>query len=268
MAVAMGNSSVKDMLGNTVQLGLDNFLPIPISRINPFEDTAAWVMDSALPSPMRPFLEYVMNKDALGREIYNNRQTRAGDAYTGGDNIPEIFKKAARSLFDATSGAVDVSPNTMYFWTSNYIDGLSKVVSTGYGLGLLATGDKDFNPKTDTILFDSFFGAPSNVDSKEFSSVENQIKNLERRLNTLKQDPPLYAEYLRENPNSQYIVDYYNKQVGGNLNHIRKLINDIRIMRDISPKERTDMIKNLLPASNMVKRSLIDVFKQVGDITP
>ena len=267
-AAAMGNSSVKEMLSNTVQLGLDSFLPIPISRISLLDDPAAWAMDSAMPSALRPFLEYVMNKDALGRDIYNNRQTRAGDAYTGGDNIPEIFKSAAHNLFDATKGAVDVSPNTMYFWASNYVDGLSKVISTGYGLKLLASGEKDFNPKTDTILFDSFFGAPSNVDAKEFTSVENQIKNLERRLNTLKQDPPLYASFIADNPTSQYVVDFYNKQVGGNLNKIRKMVNDIRLMRDITPKERTDMIKNLMPAENILKRSLIDVFKQVGEITP
>jgi hypothetical protein len=268
MSAAMGNSSVKEMLSNTVQLGLDSFLPIPISRISLLEDPAAWAMDSALPSAMRPFLEYVMNKDALGREIYNNRQTRGGDAYTGGDNIPESYKLAARTLFDVTEGAVDVSPNTLYFWASNYIDGLAKLGSTAVGLGLTAAGQKDFNPKTDTILFDSFFGAPSNVDSKQFSNVENQIKNLERRLNTLKQDPPLYASFVAENPTSQFIVDFYNKEVGGNLNQIRKLMNDIRVMRGISPKERTDMLKNLLPASNMVKRNLIEVFKQVGEITP
>jgi hypothetical protein len=256
------------MLSNTVQLGLDSFLPIPVSRISPLEDPAAWAMDSVMPSAMRPFLEYVMNKDALGRDIYNNRQTRGGDAYTGGDNIPETYKAAAHALFDATKGAVDVSPNTLYFWASNYVDGLAKLGSTAVGLGLTATGQKDFNPKTDTILFDSFFGAPSNVDSKEFSNVENQIKNLERRLNTLKQDPALYTSFMAENPTSQFIVDFYNKEVGGNLNQIRKLMNDIRMMRDISPKERSDMLKNLLPASNMVKRNLIDVFKQVGEITP
>jgi hypothetical protein len=268
LAASMGNSSVKEMLSNTVQLGLDSFLPIPVSRMSLLDDPAAWAMDSAMPSALRPFLEYVMNKDALGRDIYNNRQTRAGNAYTGGDNIPEIFKSAAHSLFDATKGAVDVSPNTLYFWASNYVDGLSKVISTGYGLKLLASGEKDFNPKTDTILFDSFFGAPSNVDAKEFTSVENQIKNLERRLNTLKQDPPLYASFVAENPTSQYVVDFYNKQVGGNLNKIRKMVNDIRLMRNITPKERTDMIKNLMPAENILKRSLIDVFKQVGEITP
>jgi hypothetical protein len=224
-------------------------------------------MDSMMPSAMRPFLEYVMNKDALGREIYNNRQTRGGDAYTGGDNIPETYKAAAQSLFDATNGGIDVTPNTLYFWASNYLDGLSKVISTGYGLKLFASGEKDFNPKTDTFVFDSFFGAPSNIDSKEFTTIENKIKNMERRLNTLKQDPPRYAEYLKDNPNNQAIVDFYNKQVGGNLNQIRKTLNDIRVMRDKTPKEKTDMLKNLMPAQNFLKRNLIDVFNQFEDLS-
>jgi hypothetical protein len=217
---------------------------------------------------MRPFLEYVMNKDALGREIYNNRQTRGGDAYTGGDNIPESYKLAARTLFDATNGGIDVTPNTLYFWASNYLDGLAKVTTNAFvEWPYLLSGGKDFNPKTDTFVFDSFFGAPSNIDSKEFTAIENKIKNIERRLNTLKQDPPRYAEYLKDNPNNQAIVDFYNKQVGGNLNQIRKTLNDIRVMRDKTPKEKTDMIKNLMPAQNFLKRNLIDVFKQFEDLS-
>ena len=81
-SVGLGNTSVKDALTNTFLIGMDSFLPLPVSRINPMDQPAAWLMDSALPSALRPFLEWTMNVDGLGREIYNNRQSRFGDAYT------------------------------------------------------------------------------------------------------------------------------------------------------------------------------------------
>jgi hypothetical protein len=128
-------------------------------------------MDSATPSAFRPFMEYVMNVDSLGREIYNNRQSRAGNAYTGGDNIPEGYKSASRMLFDITQGGIDVSPNSLYFFASNYVDGVARLGNGAYNLGLAATGEKAFNPKTDTILFDRVFNpetdnyAPDSIDN-------------------------------------------------------------------------------------------------------
>jgi hypothetical protein len=41
-----------------------------------------------------------MNMNAFGQEIYNNRQSRFGNAYTGGDNIPDAYKDAARFMAD------------------------------------------------------------------------------------------------------------------------------------------------------------------------
>jgi hypothetical protein len=38
-------------------------------------------------------------------------------------------------------------------------------------------------------------------------------------------------------------------------------------MRDKTPKEKTDMIKNLMPAQNFLKRNLIDVFNQFEDLS-
>ena len=107
---AIGKNSIKDTFNNIKDVGMDSFLPLPISRISPFDNPAAWAMDSATPSLFRPFFEYAMNLDGLGREIYNNRQVRTGDAYTGGDSIPEMYKDAARLLANISNGAIDWSP--------------------------------------------------------------------------------------------------------------------------------------------------------------
>jgi hypothetical protein len=262
--IVHGNSSIGKGLENIMEAGLDSFLPLPVSRISPVENPAAWLMDSATPSAFRPFMEYVMNTDSLGREIYNNRMTRAGDAYTGGDNIPEMYKGAARMLFDVTTGGIDVSPNVMYFFANNYIDGVARLTSGVYNLGLVATANKEFNPKTDTLVFDSFFGSPSNFDARKFSEAEKEIKNMERRLKTLEKDPENYLKYIEKNPEAQFIVDYYNEAVNGNLKDLRKMANDARSSRDLSIKDRTEMVREIVRMQNMVKLGILGNLEAAG----
>ena len=208
-----------------------------------------------------------MNVDGLGREIYNNRQSRVGDAYTGGDNIPELYKDAARMLANITNGAVDWSPNTMYFFANNYLDGLSRVIHNSYGIGMTVAGKKEFNPKTDTMVLDSFFGTPSNVDAREFSKIENQIKDKERKLNMFKTDPIRYAEYIAEHPLDETIVEIYNKGVGGGLNALREQSNMYRKMPDLTPKERKNLVDIIKAQENLYKRHLINTF-EAYDIKP
>jgi hypothetical protein len=208
-----------------------------------------------------------MNMDGLGREIYNNRQSRFGDAYTGGDSIPDLYKDAARMLANITNGDVDISPNTMYFFANNYANGLTRLVHNSYNIGLVGAGEKEFNPKTDTLLFDSFFGAKSNFDAREFSKVENQIKDMERKLNMFKTDPVRYMDYIAEHPFDQAVVDFYNKAINGDLKETRALANQYRRMSDISPKERKDLLENVKEQQNLIKRNLIQVF-DAYDIKP
>jgi len=264
-ALGTGNSSVKTALSNIVVTGLDSFLPLPVSRISPIDNFPAWAMDSATPSVARPFLEWVMNVDGLGREIYNNRQSRYGDAYTGGDNIPELYKSAARTLAEITDGKVDWSPNTMYFFANNYGDGLMRLAQTGYNYGLLAAGEKAFNPKTDTVLFDSFFGAPSNFDARQFSEVEKQILAKQQKLNMFKDsNPEAYARYVEKNPMDEYIVEHYNKVINQDLKKLREEANIYRRMPGLTPKERTEAVKNVVKFQNLVKRGIIEDFEMMG----
>jgi hypothetical protein len=266
-ALGTGKTSLKETLNNIKDIGFDSFLPLPMSKINMWENPAAWAMDSATPSIFRPFLEYTMNMDGLGREIYNNRQSRFGDAYTGGDSIPELYKDAARMLANITNGDIDISPNTMYFFANNYANGLTRLVHNSYNIGLVGAGEKEFNPKTDTLLFDSFFGAKSNFDARQFSKVENQIKDMERKLNMFKTDPVRYLDYISENPFDQGVVDLYNKAVNGDLKKTRELANNYRRMSDLSPKERKELLDNVKEQQNLIKRNLIEMF-DAYDIKP
>jgi len=266
-AMGTGQASIKEGFSNTLSVMMDSFLPLPVSRINMFDNFPAWLMDSALPSAARPLFEWQMNIDALGREIYNNRQTRVGDAYTGGDNIPELYKSAARTLADVTNGAVDWSPNTLYFFANNYADGPMRLAQTGMNMALLASGEKAFNPKTDTILFDSFFGSASNYDAKQFSSIEKQIKDMERKLKMFESNPEQFAKYVEANPMDEYLVKMYNEGVNGRLKEYREEANMVRKMPDLSPKDRNDALKNIVQMQNFEKRHMIDAF-EAFDIKP
>ena len=269
---AFGKTSLADMGGNLAQIALDSYVPLPISRMSPTDNFAAWAIDSIMPSLIRPFVEYVMNVDSLGREIYNNRQTRFGDAYTGGDNIPEIYKSATRNLANFTSLSsvvpnIDWSANTMYFFLNNYVDGQSRIAQNGFNLGLFVAGDKQFDAKHDLMLVDSFIGKKSNFDAREFAAVENQIKDKEKRLKMFAADPEQYAKYIEAYPLDLAIVDTYNKQVNGTLNKVRAQLNVIRRSPDYSPKERKELIEDLTSVQNLIKRGMIDTF-EAYDIKP
>lgn len=264
-SLGFGNNSVGDVLTNTMLVGMDSFLPLPVSKIDPFEKPAAWAMDSALPSILRPFLEWTMNVDGLGREIYNNRSSRYGDAYTGGDNIPELYKSAARTLYDATNGAVDWSPNTMYFFANHYIDGLARLGAGAMNISMVSAAEKDFNPKTDTMLFDSFFGTPSNVDAREFAEAEQKILNIQKRLKTMEEyQPEQYAKYVEKNPMHPYLVETYNVKVNQILRDLRKDANIYRRMPGLTPKERTDIVKNYVSMQNLIKRDILNTLEALG----
>jgi len=264
-SLGYGNNSVGDALINSAMAGMDSFLPLPVSQINPMDKPAAWLMDSALPSVMRPFLEWTMNVDGLGREIYNNRPNRFGDAYTGGDNIPETYKAAARMLYDATDGAVDWSPNTLYFFANNYFSGPSRLITGAADIGLATTGQKAFNPKTDTVFFSSFFGTPSNVDAREFADAERNILNIQRRLKTLEAySPEKYAKYLEENPTHQFVVDSYNTKINQTLRDMRQEANVYRRMQELTPKERNEVVKSLVDVQNLLKRDILNMMDALG----
>jgi hypothetical protein len=111
-----------------------------------------------------------------------------------------------------------------------------------------------------------FFGAKSNFDAREFSKVENQIKDKERKLNMFKNDPERYMEYVTANPFDQGIVDMYNKGVNGDLKDVRALANKYRAMPGLSPKERKELLDNVKEQQNLIKRHLISVFGAYEDL--
>jgi len=251
-SVAMGNQSLMDAANNIMDAGFESFMPLPISKIDKMENPTAWAVDSLTPSALRPLVEFAMNTDGLGRSIYSDRQSRYADAFLGGDNVPDIWKDAARGMFSLTGGGVDVSPGSMYFFANNYLDGLTRAIATTYNLGNVIAGKKDFDPRTDTLFLDSYFKAPSNYDAIQFTKAENRIKDMERKLKVLEGTPD-YDTYVANNPMDQMAVDFYNETVNSDLRDLRAEANRVRRDPNMSPKERRDMLQLLTKQQNQIK---------------
>jgi hypothetical protein len=264
---AAGASSAKEMLGNVFTSFADSFLPLPLSKIplteSP-ESAGKWVVDTLAPTALRPLFEFAMNTNGIGQAINSAATRRMGDAFTGGDRIPEAYKDAAERMFEKSLGSIDVSPNTLYFFANSYLDGLAKVGEVLYSWVNLDRGEKTFNIKTDVPLIGSFFGAKTNVDSREYGEIEKQILKIDKRMNTLDQrDPARLAEYEAKNPLHGMLVDAYRSRQG-ELNRLRAEAREIRTMPGLSPKTRDELLRISTMQQNVLKYQMVQDFKALG----
>ena len=263
--VVGGSQKLSEALPNiAVSVMLDSFVPIPVSRIPPTEAPFNWLLDTIAPSFIRPILEFTMNKNGLGRDINSASQRRMGDAYTGGDNIPEMWKDVARFAHNSTDGYLDVSPNTLYFMSNSYIDGISRIAESAYGISDVAQNRKDFSPKTDLPLLGSFFGSRASADARDFAKVEKEIQHMEKVINDFKTDPAEYARYTAKYPMDEAVVQIYNKMINKELNPLRAQDKTIRNDRNLVPADRKDLLHINQLQENLVKRQMIDMFKAYG----
>jgi hypothetical protein len=265
MAAFMGKQSFGSALTNVgTQIALDSFVPIPVSRMSAVENPGMWFIDSITPSTLRPIVELVVNKNGLGQDIRNVASSRRmGDAFLGGDNIPESYKDMAEYFNVATGGFVDVSPNVMFFLFNSYMDGPAKLGDLIYNSMYLVTGEKEFKAKTDVPFIGSFIGAAPNVDGREWASTEKQILEMKRRLNA--PNPDAVDKFLDRNPLAEIVTSLYDKNLA-ELNRLRKEGNEIRAA-GYTPKERVQLLEMNKMEQNMVKANLVEMFKDY-DIKP
>ena len=156
----------------------------------------------------------------------------------------------------------------MYFFANSYFDGMAKTMTGASNLGLTLTGQKQIDLKNDTIFLDSFIGGKSNVDAREFSKVENEIKQIDKRINSIKDKPEMLAKYMEENPQNFYLVEYYNAQVNGTLRQLRAESNKLRVNRELTINERKEKLDEVVKMENVVKRQLLNNFEAISGIKP
>lgn len=262
-ALARGASSFKDYAGNMVEIGMDSFLPIPASRINPFENFGAWLIDSATPSAARPLVEFVLNVDAMGNPIYNSRTGKYADAFSGSTRPSELHRQITQTIFNATNGEVSISPDTVAFFLNNYADAPNHIADNSYNMFLTATGDKEFDAKKDTMVLRSFIGRNSNYDARKFAEAEKGIKKLSQQLKTFEDigTPEQVLRFYRSNPNADILVDIYNKGVNGELRKLQSERKQIMLDRTLTPKQRDRYVEDIRIQENYIKKLLVEDFE-------
>lgn len=255
-ALSMGAQSFPKFMANVFDAAMESFMPVQISKIEKSSFPVQSFVDSITPSLLRPPVQFAMNMDSFGREIYAGRTGRVLDSYTSNDSVPEMYRDAARSLYNMTGA--DVSPNTMYFLVNNYADGLGRITSFLYNWINIARGDKNFDLKSDTLFMDAFFKTTSNYDSRQFSDAEKKIREMMKRYKAAEANPEDLDKYLLRNPYDKQIIDYYNKFLAGEVKKIRTELNRIRTS-DMPQKERESEIRALMKQQDFLKSAFISV---------
>ena len=267
--MAFGASTIKDIAPNFVTLALDSYIPIPVSRIDPRENPGMWVLDSVMPSIGRPLLEFTVNTDSLGREVYNNRLTKYGDPYIAGKNVPELYRKITVGLNELTNGGVQWQPSTVQFVASNLADGWARMAVNLHGLSMLVTNESKFNPKTDLAMLSSFIGQKSNYDARQFAELENKMKEYKQTYSMFERDPKQLRRWLDDHPNMDVALYVFNQGINGQLRTLRAEYNKLlgsRIRKpdgsELTPAERRYFVEENLKMQNAIKRGFIDMMEQ------
>ena len=260
--VVNGESTIKEMVKNTIPLVFQSAVPLPVPNYSPIEHPLTFALGTITPSFARPFLEYVTNVDAFGREIYKNRVNSFGDPYTGGETLPEMYGKLTELFADHLGVAIE--PRTLFYFMNSYTDGLSRLMSMGTGVGMSALGDRNFDPKYDIPVIGSFIGKSSSFDAREFADVRKQAEELANKLDIYKKRPEQYEKFVEANPDAEAIVDMYRSQINGPLKDVQQQINEISSSPDYTSAEKREAIKELKKERDWIMRGITDTLKDYG----
>jgi len=229
-SVASGGQSILEAASNLVPIAMDSAVPIPSPQYSPFDHPTAFFVNSVMPSVVRPLMEYALNVNAFGKEIYVNRMNQYSDPYTGGERLPEIYTTATSWLAElpGATGEVIISPKTLHFFVNSYLDGIGRILSSATGLGSVAAGSSELDLKQMVPIVSSFIGVNTSYDAREYQDTRRLIGEYKQRLDAFEGRPEQMRAYLERNPNAQLIVDYYDKQSNRRLRDVQAAMNRVR----------------------------------------
>ncbi len=223
--LANGNQTTEEFIENLFPITLDSFIPVPAPRFSPKENPLEFAVDTIAPTPIKPFVEFMINTDSLGRQIYSER----GDAYSAGMHVPKYARDFSAWLADNTAGFDEpliLDPQTTVHFVNNYLDAVGKLVSVVYGAVGLSSGDKEFNAKTDIPFASSFIGKRSSVDSRKFFDLQTELENRKKLLKAY-EGRPAYEKYVQTHPEAFWMVELYDKTINGTLKDLQTEKNQI-----------------------------------------
>ena len=265
-SLGVSDTKFTDVLANAVPIVMDSFLPIPVSRGSIKDNPLEFFLDSVFPAPAKPLIEFAMNHNSLGQEIYNSRRGPNNSVYTGGDNVPLLFKDASAFMFE--NFGLRFGPNEMYFFASAYVDAAAKAGVAGWNLLRIgAEGDRDFmeRVKQDSLLFSGFVGTRSDYDARAWNKIEKDLKARSDMLNELeKANITAYYEHLADNPLDEFLAAQYNKDANGELKKLRSEGNEIRTNTDYDYATKRALLEMNRAEQTLLKQQLVDMYTAMG----
>lgn len=265
-SLGMSDTKFTDVVANSIPIFMDSFLPLPVSKGSAVESPGKYIIDTVAPAPLKPIVEFAMNYNSLGQEIYDNRQGPNGSVYTGGANTPKIFTDAAAFLYETTG--FEFGPNEMYFFASSYIDALAKVGSATWNLFTISGDDNRSGMeriKQDILPLSSFIGTRSDYDARMWNKIEKDLDKRRDRLKELEESNiEAYYNHLEKNPLDEFLVKQFNKDANGTLKELRSEAKAIRRSSEYDFATKRELLENNRVMASLLKMQLVELYTSMG----
>ena len=262
--------SLANITPNLINIALDSFLPLPISRINPLQSPALWLFDTIMPSEAKPLFENVVNTDGLGKDI-RNELSRYSSPYTSGRNVPEFIVDATREIYKMSNGEIEINPATTYFILNSYFDGITKIAQDGYNGLLTIMGSRNFDIERDLFPIDKFLSTKGDLDARTFEEARVVIEKNRPKLKTIEaiQDPDILSNYYDKHANEIVAQQIYDEEVNAKLKPLQTEKKDIELNSAYDRKTRTELLKdNKMQQDAVMKLILMELEPYLADKVP
>lgn len=277
-ALQAGHQTTKDFLSNMMQITSESYLPIQPVKFNPLDPTegaksvpqnlAIATLFPLIPSLPRSGLEFLVNVNTLGQQIYRDQSNKYGDAYVDVERIPELYNDVAKVIERMSDGKIDYSPELYHYLVSNFAMGLGNLLADSYSLGLTLMGDKEFDPRRDTVFFSGFFARRPSPDAKKYELVKYEIEDMERELKKLDSLAAADSTNVRnikfrdKYPGIDGLIDVY-RDSKVQIDNLREESNRIRGGQagDYTTEERKNIVRTLNDDINLYKLQMVQYYE-------
>jgi len=250
--------SLANITPNLINIALDSFLPLPISRVNPLQSPGLWLFDTLLPSEAKPLFENIVNTDGLGKDI-RNELSRYSSPYTSGRNVPEFIVDATREIYKMSNGEIEIDPATTYFILNSYFDGITKIAQDGYNGLLTIMGSRNFDIERDLFPIDKFLSTKGDLDARTFEEARVVIEKNRPKLKTIEaiQDPDVLSNYYDKHADEIIAQKIYDEEVNAKLKPLQTEKKDIELNSAYDRKTRTELLKDNKMEQDAVKKLIL-----------
>jgi hypothetical protein len=255
-ALLHGDQTVKEFSRNTLDTIVSMFSPITPSQISMTDNFFAWLYTTFSPTLAKPGLEYMANRTSVDTAIYNAHPSRFSDIYSGGKNVPDVYKDLAKTILEYTGQ--DIAPNKLYFFATHFVQAVNDIASTGYDIGSMLLGNKDAEDINWKPIFGSFISRTGNVDAREYYELQDLYENARKHVTEVQ----IKGDVARKNlgPYDEAIVRAFNA-TNSRIQNLQERRNKLN-RSDLSPKEKKQQLEAVEAELNRAMRYTVDSIKQ------